>query len=67
MYEDVKQRADRYLTSGYVRLAIGLEHIDDILSDLDQGLRAAMHGESRVVTDASTASAMTTPPQPALA
>jgi O-acetylhomoserine (thiol)-lyase len=25
----------------YVRLSIGLEHIDDILADLDQALKAA--------------------------
>jgi O-acetylhomoserine (thiol)-lyase len=29
------------VTDGYVRLAIGLEHIDDILADLDQALTAA--------------------------
>jgi O-acetylhomoserine (thiol)-lyase len=29
------------VTDGYVRLSIGLEHIDDILSDLDQALAAA--------------------------
>ncbi|MEO6014428.1 MAG: PLP-dependent transferase [Devosia sp.] len=29
------------VTEGYVRLAIGLEHIDDILADLDQALEAA--------------------------
>lgn len=29
------------VTEGYVRLAIGLEHIDDILADLDQALAAA--------------------------
>ncbi|MDE2514886.1 MAG: PLP-dependent transferase [Rhodospirillales bacterium] len=29
------------VTPGYVRLSIGLEHIDDILADLDQALRAA--------------------------
>ena len=26
------------VTSGYVRLCIGLEHIDDIIDDLDQAL-----------------------------
>jgi O-acetylhomoserine (thiol)-lyase len=29
------------VTDGYVRLSIGLEHIDDILADLDQALAAA--------------------------
>ncbi|RYJ07249.1 MAG: hypothetical protein EON52_02250, partial [Actinomycetales bacterium] len=28
-------------TPGLVRLAVGLEHIDDILADIDAGLRAA--------------------------
>jgi O-acetylhomoserine (thiol)-lyase len=29
------------VSAGYVRLSVGLEHIDDILADLDQALRAA--------------------------
>jgi O-acetylhomoserine (thiol)-lyase len=29
------------VTEGYVRLSIGLEHIDDILADIDRGLKAA--------------------------
>ena len=29
------------VTPGYVRLSIGLEHIDDILADLTRGLMAA--------------------------
>ena len=29
------------VTPGYVRLSIGLEHIDDILADLEQALDAA--------------------------
>jgi O-acetylhomoserine (thiol)-lyase len=33
------------VTEGYVRLSVGIEHIDDILADLDQALAAA--GESR--------------------
>ena len=28
------------MTPGYVRLSIGIEHIDDILADLDQALAA---------------------------
>ena len=37
-----EQRASG-VSPGYVRLSIGLEHIDDILADLDQALKAA-HG-----------------------
>lgn len=33
------------VTPGYVRLSIGIEHIDDILADLDQALNAA--GQAR--------------------
>ncbi len=33
------------VTDGYVRLSIGLEHIDDILADLDQALNAAGAGK----------------------
>ena len=29
------------VTSGYVRLSVGIEHIDDIVTDLDQALAAA--------------------------
>ena len=29
------------VTEGYVRLSLGIEHIDDILADLDQALKAA--------------------------
>ena len=29
------------VTEGYVRLSIGLEHIEDILADLERGLKAA--------------------------
>jgi O-acetylhomoserine (thiol)-lyase len=29
------------VTPGYVRLSIGIEHIDDILADLDQALVVA--------------------------
>ena len=29
------------VTEGYVRLSIGIEHIDDIVADLDQALKAA--------------------------
>jgi O-acetylhomoserine (thiol)-lyase len=30
--------ADRQASPGYVRLSTGIEHIDDILTDLDQAL-----------------------------
>jgi O-acetylhomoserine (thiol)-lyase len=29
------------VTPGYVRLSVGIEHIDDIIADLDQALKAA--------------------------
>jgi O-acetylhomoserine (thiol)-lyase len=29
------------VTPGYVRLSVGIEHIDDIVTDLDQALAAA--------------------------
>ncbi|RDD61356.1 PLP-dependent transferase, partial [Ferruginivarius sediminum] len=29
------------VSPGYVRLAVGLEHIDDILADVERGLAAA--------------------------
>ena len=29
------------VSEGYVRLSVGMEHIDDILADLDQALKAA--------------------------
>lgn len=37
----VEEQAATGVTPGYVRLSIGLEHIDDILADLDQALAAA--------------------------
>ena len=33
------------VTDGYVRLSVGIEHIDDIIADIDQALVAAMSGE----------------------
>lgn len=36
-----EQQALSGITPGLVRLAVGLEHIDDILADLDAGFRAA--------------------------
>ncbi len=38
------EQAASGVTPGYVRLSIGIEHIDDILSDLDQALAAAGGG-----------------------
>lgn len=35
------EQAKTGVTDGYVRLSIGIEHIDDILADLDQALAAA--------------------------
>ena len=35
-----KEQAQTGVTDGYVRLSIGLEHIDDIVADLDQALAA---------------------------
>jgi O-acetylhomoserine (thiol)-lyase len=32
-----------------IRLSIGIEHIDDILADLDQALAAAQAGSRRMV------------------
>jgi O-acetylhomoserine (thiol)-lyase len=37
------------VTEGYVRLSIGIEHIDDILADLDQALSAA--GRAKVAAE----------------
>jgi O-acetylhomoserine (thiol)-lyase len=36
-----EEQARTGVTDGYVRLSIGIEHIDDILADLDQALAAA--------------------------
>jgi O-acetylhomoserine (thiol)-lyase len=35
-----EEQAKTGVTDGYVRLSVGIEHIDDILSDLDQALAA---------------------------
>ena len=35
------------MTPGLVRLAVGIEHIDDILADLDAGFRAAKGADRR--------------------
>jgi O-acetylhomoserine (thiol)-lyase len=36
-----EEQAQTGVTPGYVRLSIGIEHIDDIIADLDQALAAA--------------------------
>jgi O-acetylhomoserine (thiol)-lyase len=36
-----EEQAQTGVTDGYVRLSVGIEHIDDILADLDQALAAA--------------------------
>jgi hypothetical protein len=38
---DESEQAASGVTPGYVRLSIGIEHIDDILADLDQALKVA--------------------------
>ncbi len=38
------------VTPGYVRLSVGIEHIDDILADLDQALHAATDHGGRIPT-----------------
>jgi len=35
------EQATTGVTDGYVRLSVAIEHIDDILADLDQALDAA--------------------------
>ncbi len=42
-------RASAGVTPGLVRLAVGLEHIDDILADLEQGFAVAKAASSEVV------------------
>ena len=36
-----EEQAQTGVTPGYVRLSVGIEHIEDILADLDQALAAA--------------------------
>ena len=38
------------VTPGYVRLCIGLEHIDDIIDDLDQALDKSSKGNLKAVS-----------------
>ena len=37
-------------STGYVRLCIGLEHIDDIIDDLDQALDKSSKGNLKAVS-----------------
>ena len=37
-----EEQAATGVTNGYVRLSVGIEHIDDILADLDQALAASL-------------------------
>ncbi len=41
VYLPPDEQARTGVTDGYVRLSIGIEHIDDIIADLDQALAAA--------------------------
>ena len=36
-----KEQSATGVSDGYVRLSVGIEHIDDILLDLDQALKAS--------------------------
>ena len=38
------------VTPGYVRLCIGIEHIDDIIEDLDQALNKSSKGNLKAVS-----------------
>ena len=41
---------DAGVTPGYVRLSIGIEHIDDIIADLDQALNKSSKGNLKAVS-----------------
>jgi O-acetylhomoserine (thiol)-lyase len=45
------------VTPGLVRLAVGIEGIDDILADLEQGFAAAKPFHATVSADPATVSA----------
>ena len=45
-----KELADSGVTQSYVRLCIGLEHIDDIIDDLDQALNKSSKGTLKAVS-----------------
>ena len=46
----VEEQASTGVTPDLIRLSIGIEHIDDILADLDQALRAATASTAEPVT-----------------
>ena len=45
-----KELADSGVTQSYVRLCIGIEHIDDIIEDLDQALNKSSKGNLKAVS-----------------
>ena len=45
-----KELANSGVTQSYVRLCIGLEHIDDIIDDLDQALNKSSNGNLKAVS-----------------
>ena len=45
-----KELAASGVTQNYVRLCIGLEHIDDIVEDLDQALNKSSKGNLKAVS-----------------
>jgi O-acetylhomoserine (thiol)-lyase len=47
-----EEQAASGVTAGYVRLSIGIEHIDDILADLEQALAAAAPAPARAASAA---------------
>ena len=45
-----EQLAASGVSHGYVRLCIGIEHIDDIIEDLDQALNKSSKGRLKAVS-----------------
>ena len=45
-----KQLLASGVTQGYVRLCIGIEHIDDIIEDLDQALNRSTKEDLKAVS-----------------
>lgn len=43
-----EEREKRGITNGLFRLSVGLEHVDDLLADLDQALQVAGHQVKKV-------------------
>ena len=37
-----EEQADTGVYPGLIRLSVGIEHIDDIIADLDKGFKAAL-------------------------